>query len=160
MAKYNENNEICCSFCGKPQSQVNRLVSGPEVYICDECIALCNDILREKAPGEEDDSPLYILTNEQKCFGAVCIGYPDMTEKIASEIGGDYYIIPSSIHECLILGAEDCYRPETLNRMVRDINRSQLEPSEILSDHVYYYDAERRVVEAAVERREEEAGNM
>ena len=44
--------------------------------------------------------------------------------------------------------------------MVRDINRSQLEPSEILSDHVYYYDAERRVVEAAVERREEEAGNM
>jgi len=113
-----------------------------------------------EAPGEEDDSPLYILTNEQKCFGAVCIGYPDMTEKIASEIGGDYYIIPSSIHECLILGAEDCYRPETLNRMVRDINRSQLEPSEILSDHVYYYDAERRVVEAAVERREEEAGNM
>ena len=50
--KYNENNEICCSFCGKPQSQVERLISGPDVYICDECVGLCIDILREK-PGEE-----------------------------------------------------------------------------------------------------------
>ena len=51
--KYNENNEICCSFCGKPQSQVERLISGPDVYICDECVGLCIDILREK-PGEEE----------------------------------------------------------------------------------------------------------
>lgn len=45
MSKYNENNELRCSFCGKPQSQVKRLISGSGVYICNECIALCQDIL-------------------------------------------------------------------------------------------------------------------
>lgn len=99
--------------------------------------------------GQETESPLYLLTNEQKCFGAVCIGYPGETEKIAQKVGGDYYIIPSSIHECLILGADDIYRPETLNRMVREINSSQLEPQEVLSDHVYFYDSRRREIASA-----------
>ncbi|MDO4745146.1 MAG: ATP-dependent protease ATP-binding subunit ClpX [Bacillota bacterium] len=45
MNKYNENNELRCSFCGKPQGQVKRLISGSGVYICNECIALCSDIL-------------------------------------------------------------------------------------------------------------------
>ena len=41
-----ENNEgIKCSFCGKTQEQVKRLVAGPDVYICDECIELCQDII-------------------------------------------------------------------------------------------------------------------
>lgn len=45
MSKYDENNELRCSFCGKPQSQVKRLISGSGVYICNECIDLCQDIL-------------------------------------------------------------------------------------------------------------------
>ncbi|MBQ4596682.1 MAG: ATP-dependent protease ATP-binding subunit ClpX, partial [Firmicutes bacterium] len=45
MNKYNENNELRCSFCGKPQSQVRRLISGSGVYICNECVTLCQDIL-------------------------------------------------------------------------------------------------------------------
>ncbi len=48
VKKYNENNELCCSFCGKPQSHVRRLISGPDVYICDECVDLCLDLLNEK----------------------------------------------------------------------------------------------------------------
>ena len=39
MSKYDENNELRCSFCGKPQSQVKRLISGSGVYICNECVA-------------------------------------------------------------------------------------------------------------------------
>lgn len=45
MSKYDENNELRCSFCSKPQSQVKRLISGSGVYICNECIELCQDIL-------------------------------------------------------------------------------------------------------------------
>ena len=45
MSKYYENNELRCSFCGKPQSQVKRLISGSGVYICNECISLCQEIL-------------------------------------------------------------------------------------------------------------------
>ena len=53
MSKYDENNELRCSFCGKPQSQVKRLISGSGVYICDECVQLCYDILTEEARVEQ-----------------------------------------------------------------------------------------------------------
>ncbi len=49
MAKYDDPQTIRCSFCGKPQDQVGRLVAGPGVYICDECIALCFDIIDEES---------------------------------------------------------------------------------------------------------------
>ena len=49
MTKYDdETKQLKCSFCGKPQSQVRRLVAGPDVYICDECIELCADIIDEE----------------------------------------------------------------------------------------------------------------
>ena len=47
MAKYDKNNERRCSFCGKPQSQVKKLINGNGLYICDECVQLCNEILKE-----------------------------------------------------------------------------------------------------------------
>lgn len=48
MTKYDESKQLRCSFCGKPQDQVRRLVAGPNVYICDECIELCEDIINEE----------------------------------------------------------------------------------------------------------------
>ena len=48
MGKYDDSKQLRCSFCGKTQDQVRRLVAGPGVYICDECIALCNDIISEE----------------------------------------------------------------------------------------------------------------
>ena len=48
MAIFDETRQLKCSFCGKTQDQVRRLVAGPGVYICDECIALCDDIIREE----------------------------------------------------------------------------------------------------------------
>lgn len=55
MAKYDENNELRCSFCGKPQSQVKRLISGSGVYICNECISLCQDILAAEENNQMGD---------------------------------------------------------------------------------------------------------
>jgi ATP-dependent Clp protease ATP-binding subunit ClpX len=48
MAKYDEKKQLKCSFCGKTQEQVKRLVAGPGVYICDECIELCSEIIEEE----------------------------------------------------------------------------------------------------------------
>jgi ATP-dependent Clp protease ATP-binding subunit ClpX len=50
MAKDNgkSNGNLICSFCGKTQDEVRKLVAGPSVYICDECVELCNDILTEE----------------------------------------------------------------------------------------------------------------
>src|SRR2546427_6059939 len=44
---------VQCSFCGKTQDQVRKLIAGPKVYICDECIDLCNDIIAEECDQEE-----------------------------------------------------------------------------------------------------------
>ena len=48
---------LCCSFCGKSQKEVKKLIAGPTVYICDECIGLCNDIIAEEIAGEEKRDP-------------------------------------------------------------------------------------------------------
>lgn len=55
MFKFNdENGNLKCSFCGKPQEQVRKLVAGPGVYICDECIDLCSEIVVEELGTEEE----------------------------------------------------------------------------------------------------------
>jgi ATP-dependent Clp protease ATP-binding subunit ClpX len=53
MSKLSESGEVLkCSFCGKSQKQVRKLIAGPGVYICDECIELCNEIIVEELGGE------------------------------------------------------------------------------------------------------------
>jgi ATP-dependent Clp protease ATP-binding subunit ClpX len=48
-----DNGNLCCSFCGKSQKEVKKLIAGPTVYICDECIGLCNDIIAEEIEKDE-----------------------------------------------------------------------------------------------------------
>lgn len=54
MAKFEDKNTLKCSFCGKSQDQVRRLIAGPGVYICDECIALCSEIVAEELDEKEE----------------------------------------------------------------------------------------------------------
>ncbi|VAV95574.1 ATP-dependent Clp protease ATP-binding subunit ClpX [hydrothermal vent metagenome] len=54
MAKYEGSELLKCSFCGKSQKQVKKLIAGPGVYICDECIELCNEIIEEELSGTEE----------------------------------------------------------------------------------------------------------
>lgn len=55
MAKLNDQMNLACSFCGKSQREVKKLIAGPTVYICDECIDLCNDIIAEEALKREQN---------------------------------------------------------------------------------------------------------
>ncbi len=54
MSKYDDKRQLQCSFCGKSQDQVKRLIAGPNVYICDECVALCNEIISEEIHDHHD----------------------------------------------------------------------------------------------------------
>ncbi len=56
-----------CSFCGKSQHEVKKLIAGPSVYVCNECVALCNDIIREEesTPLEEIGSPDALPTPQE-----------------------------------------------------------------------------------------------
>src|SRR5512136_1951350 len=51
------SNNLTCSFCGKSQDEVTKLIAGPTVYICDECLELCNDIIAEETKLEEAMGP-------------------------------------------------------------------------------------------------------
>ncbi|WP_320008165.1 ATP-dependent Clp protease ATP-binding subunit ClpX [Maridesulfovibrio sp.] len=66
----NENNgsgqDLHCSFCSKSQDEVQRLIAGPDVYICDECVQLCNDIMAQEAVGEEFDAGKLLSPQEIK----------------------------------------------------------------------------------------------
>jgi len=58
MSRYDEKKQLKCSFCGKTQEQVKRLVAGPGVYICDECIELCSEIIEEEFDEAKADTEL------------------------------------------------------------------------------------------------------
>lgn len=90
--------------------------------------------------------PLLILTNSRRYLGAACILYRGLLEEFSEKIGKNLYILPSSIHEVILL-PEDCVKKaDSLIRMVREVNRTQLEPEEVLSDTVYYYDREKKEI--------------
>ncbi len=90
-------------------------------------------------PGEVLESRgMYVLSNDIRMNGAAAMAYPDIVGRFADSLGKNIYIIPSSIHEVILV-------PETgeergLNAMVCEVNRMQLDPKEVLADHVYYYD--------------------
>ena len=66
MANNNKNNSsVKCSFCGKTQNAVEKLIAGPGVFICDECIKACNNILEEEMY-EDENSTAYTLNDEEK----------------------------------------------------------------------------------------------
>ena len=83
--------------------------------------------------------PMYVLSNRQKLYGAVCMLYPDLLKNFAEKIGQDCYILPSSIHEVILVPANAASGGEELREIVTDINRTQVAEEEVLADSVYYY---------------------
>lgn len=91
--------------------------------------------------------PLKVLTNNKRTRGAVCILYPGVLDKMAKEMGSDFFILPSSIHEVILIPDTGIGNSEALKKMIRDVNSTQVAPEEVLSDTLYRYDrAEKRVV--------------
>lgn len=99
---------------------------------------------------EEPDGPqMYILTNARKLHGANIMLYKEYLEIAAERMNGDFYIIPSSIHE-LIAVPVSAQGLEELRQMVKAVNDNQLAPEEILGYEVYRYNRETGEVEVAV----------
>ncbi len=113
----------------------NRIVFPPKLMPMEEAI-------KELAPGE-DTVPckeVYVLTNSQGVNGAVYMTYVDIIGAYADRIEKNLYILPSSIHEVLLLPDEGDIDEEQLGEMVRDINEYVVGNIDFLSDSIYYYD--------------------
>ena len=92
---------------------------------------------------------LMVLTNMQGIHGASALFYPGQLDAIAGQIGSDFFVLPSSVHETLILADDGSAEPDSLQFMVREINQSTVAPEDRLSDYVYHYDAQDHVLERA-----------
>ena len=89
-----------------------------------------------------DNSPLYVLTNERKNYGAATILYKGELRKASKTLGTDKLcVIPSSVHEVLLLPEVTAKCREEIDEMVREVNSTTVSPDEVLSDHAYFYDA-------------------
>ena len=86
--------------------------------------------------------PLLVLTNNRRYLGAACILYGKVLERFARKTGENLFILPSSVHEVILLPETRVNNSKNLLHMVVEVNRTQLAPEEVLSDTVYYYDRE------------------
>ena len=92
MAKSNEQGKLKCSFCGKPQDQVRKLIAGHGVYICDECISLCSEIIEEEFEMDEDVEGMNLYKPEQiKSFlDQYVVGQDDAKKALAVAVYNHY----------------------------------------------------------------------
>ncbi len=91
------------------------------------------------ADEDKEKIPMYVLTNRQQLYGAACMLYPGVLGGFADRIGKDLYILPSSVHEVILVPADDNVDKEAFREIVTDINRTQVAADEVLADSVYYY---------------------
>lgn len=109
---------------------------------------LC-EIREEEGLEESDDDymmeisgsvPMYVLSNKQRVEGAACMLYSDLLHHFSDKIGKSFFIIPSSIHELLLLPADHDVEDLEVKRMIKEINDTQVSAEEILSYSLYFYD--------------------
>ena len=86
-----------------------------------------------------------VISNKSKTFGAVAICDTEMLTKIANKYDSDLAILPSSIHECIVMLMENIHLSE-LTVMVQDVNETQVDPEEQLSDHAYMFNRITRTI--------------
>ena len=115
-------------------------------------------------PTDPADEQMYVATVPDKIHGAGVIAYQDFMDQASERIGGgDFFVLPSSLHEILIVPDNGNMTLSDLEAMVREVNATQVAPEDKLTDSVYHYDAQAKVFELGekfVERQAEKDAEM
>ena len=115
------------------------------------------DVIRSMIDRHECPSPAeigiktYIATNKTGFHGASVVAYKGFAEETSKTIGGSFYLIPSSVHEFLLIKDDGTPNPEDLNRMIEDVNSNVLNARDILSSQCYHYDAKTKALETGMD---------
>ena len=110
-----------------------------------------SEIMAELSEGaaELPESRMWIATVEGGRNGASVILLPGFLERSAERLGGDFFVLPSSIHEVILVPDDGFYRSGQLERMVRSVNAAEVSEVDFLSDSVYHYDSAGKILETA-----------
>ena len=123
--------------------------------LADVMASMCSEF-SEIDPAETPEMPLYMLTNSSKIQGAVMIARPDIMKEIGERFGCDFYVLPSSKHEVLLVPVDAGIDLGVLSAMVRDVNAAEVSVYDKLSDKVQFYDREKELLRSALEPSEKE----
>lgn len=104
-------------------------------------------------PMDRSAIPMYIMTNRQEVNGASVLLYDDVLQTFALKKKTDFYILPSSIHEVILVPSDRIDNPSDLFTMVEDANRTVVALGDILSDSVYYYNREKNQIVPVTEEK-------
>lgn len=88
---------------------------------------------------EKNEPSMYILSNRENLYGAGCLLYQGLLARYARQMDSDFYILPSSVHEVILIPTSSDKNLQKMSEMVESVNSTALLPEEILSDHAYYY---------------------
>lgn len=98
---------------------------------------------------DDFDIEMFILTNTYYNLGAGCILYDNILRTLGSCLHENFYILPSSTHECIIIPQSKAGSNMEMREMIREVNQAVLDPRDVLSDHPYYYDLLKETIEIA-----------
>ncbi|MBP5555297.1 MAG: hypothetical protein J6X94_10575 [Lachnospiraceae bacterium] len=101
---------------------------------------ICPGKVGEVLPEDELKLPMYVLSNSRMINGAAAMLYPDILHNLSEVLESDLYIIPSSVHEVIVFARNMSDDEKSLKDMIRTVNMTQLEPQDVLSDSLYFYD--------------------
>lgn len=131
-------------------AEKNSLANEPMVF--KPLLDMVKDLIsNEDIPNPEDVGIVtYIATNQSGFQGAAVAGYPDFCEKAAEAIGGSFYMLPSSVHEFILIKDDGTPKAKDLNRMIKNVNETVLEPRDVLAAQCYHYDAKAKLLETGL----------
>lgn len=89
---------------------------------------------------KSENSPMYVVSNEDKVFGAAVMLYDGLLREFSKKVNANVYIIPSSVHELILVPDEYVSDSSVLDDMICEINATEVPGTDILSNHAYYYD--------------------
>lgn len=135
---------MCWDTCIKELMQIARKNTGELLGI--EILDMA-EMLGDESEEDRNRGAILILTNQKKHFGAGVMILPGVLSGIAEKMQSSFFVLPSSVHEVIVVrdDGEDSWG--SLNEIVKEVNHMYVLPEEILSENVYYYDRERGKLE-------------
>lgn len=122
------------------QSLYNLAYANTRLFLKPQLVLL-SKLLRDRYEYEVPDIPeIYVLSSHNYMYGAGMILYPELLEQVAREYDGDFFIIPSSIHEVLICTMQGEEARQRLQEILQEVNEFVVEEGDYLSDQLYRYD--------------------